>query len=92
MFFRSPNLDTALSYFAAMFSFQGGPQLLTPFLLALIAGSVAAQFLPGNKLERFAEKARDWHALPLGLMLGVGLLLIEMIGPQGVAPFIYFQF
>jgi alginate O-acetyltransferase complex protein AlgI len=92
VFFRSPDLDTALSYFSAMFSFQGGPQLLTPFLLALTAGSVAMQFLPGNKLERFAEKARDWHALPLGLMFGGGLLLIEMIGPRGVAPFIYFQF
>jgi len=28
----------------------------------------------------------------LGLMLGAGLLVIEMIGPEGVAPFIYFQF
>ena len=92
VFFRSPDLDTALTYFSAMFSFKGGPQYLTPFLLALTAGAVAMQFLPGNKIERFAEKAKDWHALPLGLIFGGGLLLIEMIGPRGVAPFIYFQF
>jgi alginate O-acetyltransferase complex protein AlgI len=92
VFFRSPQLDTALRYFAAMFSFQGGPHLLTPFLFALTAGAVAVQFLPGNKIERFAAKAGDWPAWTLGLMLGAGLLLIEMIGPQGVAPFIYYQF
>jgi D-alanyl-lipoteichoic acid acyltransferase DltB (MBOAT superfamily) len=92
IFFRSPELDTALTYFSTMFSFQGGPQMLTPFLFAITAGAVAVQFLPGNKIERFAEKARDLPAWSLGLLLGVGLLLIEMIGPEGVAPFIYFQF
>ena len=92
IFFRSPDLDTALNYFATMFSFRGGPDLLTPFLFLLTAGAVAVQFLPGRGIERFAEKAADWPALTLGLMLGIGLLLIEMIGPEGVAPFIYFQF
>jgi hypothetical protein len=28
----------------------------------------------------------------LGLLLGGGILAIEMIGPGGIAPFIYFQF
>jgi alginate O-acetyltransferase complex protein AlgI len=92
IFFRSPELDTALNYFAAMFSFSGGPHYLTPFLALLTAGSVAVQFLPGNKIERIAAKTRDLPALPLGLLFGGGLLLIEMIGPRGVAPFIYFQF
>lgn len=92
IFFRSPELDTALEFFATMFSFQGGADLLTPFLFLLTAGAVAVQFLPGRGIERFAEKAADWPALALGLMLGGGLLLIEMIGPTGVAPFIYFQF
>jgi len=92
IFFRSPNLDIALGYFTGMFAFRGGAELLTPFLLLLTAGSVAAQFLPGNKIERFADKACDWPVPVLGMMLGGGLLLIEMIGPEGVAPFIYFQF
>jgi D-alanyl-lipoteichoic acid acyltransferase DltB (MBOAT superfamily) len=92
IFFRSPNLEAVGDYYAQMFSFNGGAELLTPFVLALTVGSVAVQFLPGNKIERFAEKSRDWSALTLGLMLGFGLLAIEMIGPEGVAPFIYFQF
>jgi len=28
----------------------------------------------------------------LGFLLGFGILLIETIAPDGVAPFIYFQF
>lgn len=91
IFFRSPDLATALAYFSAMFSFHGGPQLLTPFLLALTVGAVAMQFLPGGGLERFAAKMR-LPAVPVGLVIGGGLLLIEMIGPEGVAPFIYYQF
>ncbi len=92
IFFRSPELETAMSYFYAMFAFQGGSHLMTPFLLALIAGSLAMHFRPGNGIERMAERICDWPAPALGLMLGGGLLLIEFIGPEGVAPFIYFQF
>ena len=92
VFFRSPEFSTATAYFHAMFAFQGGAQLLTPFLLALTVGSVAMHFLPGNVIEKAAERVRDWPAVSLGLMLGFGLLLTEMIGPEGVAPFIYFQF
>lgn len=92
VFFRSPELATATSYFHAMFAFQGGSNLLTPFVLALIVGALAVHFRPGNGIERMAERIRDWPALALGLMLGGGLLLIEFIGPEGVSPFIYFQF
>ena len=92
IFFRSPELDTALNYYAAMFAFHGGAQLLTPFLLLLTAGSMALQFLPGNGIDKLAEKTRDLPAPLLGLVFGGGLLLIEMIGPRGIAPFIYFQF
>jgi D-alanyl-lipoteichoic acid acyltransferase DltB (MBOAT superfamily) len=92
VFFRSPELATAMDYFRAMVAFQGGAQLLTPFLLALTVGSVAVHFMPGNGIEKMAERMRDWQAVALGLTLGIGLLLIETIGPEGVAPFIYFQF
>jgi D-alanyl-lipoteichoic acid acyltransferase DltB (MBOAT superfamily) len=92
IFFRSPGLDTAQRYFAKMLSCTGEVELLTPFLLVLTAGAVAVQFLPGNLLERTAEKMLSLSAVSLGAILGAGILLIEFIGPDGVAPFIYFQF
>jgi alginate O-acetyltransferase complex protein AlgI len=92
VFFRSPELEAAFTYFATMFAFEGGARLLTPFLFALIVSAVAVQFLPGNGIERLAERARDLPSWVVGLMLGGALLAIQTIGPQGVAPFIYFQF
>jgi hypothetical protein len=75
-----------------MFSFAGGIEYLTPFLLLLTSGALAVQFLPGNLFERAAERLRDLPAGAIGVGLGGTLMLIEMIGPEGVAPFIYFQF
>ncbi|ARP98522.1 MBOAT family O-acyltransferase [Pseudorhodoplanes sinuspersici] len=92
IFFRSPDLEVATSYFEQMFSWTGSVHLFSPFLLILTAGSVAVQFLPGNTLEKTAEKLRNMPASILGLLFGGGLVLIEFIGPEGVAPFVYFQF
>jgi D-alanyl-lipoteichoic acid acyltransferase DltB (MBOAT superfamily) len=92
IFFRSPNLEVVADYYAQMFSFTGGVEYLTPFLLLLTAGALAAQFLPGNLFERAAQRLRNLPAGALGIALGGGLVLIEMVGPEGVAPFIYFQF
>ncbi len=92
VFFRSPDIGVAAAYFERMFSMAGGFELFTPFLLLITAGSVAVQFLPGNAIERTAERLRDASALSLGMLLGLGLLAIEFAGPEGVAPFVYFQF
>ncbi|MPZ55250.1 MAG: MBOAT family protein [Rhizobiales bacterium] len=92
IFFRSPDLDVATSYFEQMFSWAGSVHLFSPFLLVLTAGSVAVQFLPGNALEKTAERLRSVPASMLGLLFGGGLVLTKFIGPEGVAPFVYFQF
>lgn len=92
IFFRSPDIQAVWSYYAKMLSFTGSFEVFTPFLLLLTAGAVAVQFLPGNLFERTAEKLRDVPAFAFGLMLGGGLVLIDIAGPEGVAPFIYFQF
>ncbi len=92
IFFRSPELSTAVDYFRAMFAMRGDAELTTPFIAALTIASIAVHFMPGNGIERLAERMGNWSALALGLMFGFGLLGIAMIGPEGVAPFIYFQF
>jgi D-alanyl-lipoteichoic acid acyltransferase DltB (MBOAT superfamily) len=92
VFFRAPDMGVAASFFAQMVSGAGGIALFTPFLLLLTTGSVAVQFLPGNALERTAERLHTLSGLSLGILLGFGLVAIEFIGPEGVAPFVYFQF
>jgi alginate O-acetyltransferase complex protein AlgI len=92
IFFRSPGLETATSYFAAMAALTPGIVLFTPFMLLLVTGSLAAQFLPGDALERLAGRLCAVPTWALGLLLGGAILVIESIGPEGVAPFIYYQF
>jgi len=92
IFFRSPDIGIAWEYIVQMASFSGAMTHFSPFLLVLIAGSVALQFLPGDAHERVARKAA---ALPVpfaAALFAFALLLIEYAGPVGVAPFIYFQF
>ena len=60
--------------------------------LALIVTALAAQFVPrfvGDFVEyRFSRMAPIVQALGFGVFLAA----VQMFGPQGVAPFIYFQF
>ena len=61
-------------------------------LYALIAFGLAIQFTPPDTLQR---TDRLYHRLPgwaVGVLIGVTLLVIEAIGGDGAAPFIYFQF
>jgi len=41
---------------------------------------------------RMARRLEPFGPVALGIVLGFGILLIESVAPEGVAPFIYFQF
>ena len=92
IFFRSPDMYTVEIYFSRLFAWEGDLELTTPFLFLLIFGPVLVQFLPSNLMERAAETLQKAGALTIGLFVGITLLLMEALGPEGVAPFIYFQF
>ena len=51
-----------------------------------------AQFIPDSRSEDLKRWLNRRGILTQGLTFGVGLVLIDMFGPDGVAPFIYFQF
>jgi hypothetical protein len=65
---------------------------VTPAIVALIVAGIGVQYLP----EDFRLRLREWFAglRPVGMATALGLLLlvIDGLGPEGVAPFIYFQF
>ena len=57
-----------------------------------VVGTVALQYMPtslGGRVQR--EFARQPWAVQ-GAILGAVLLVITTLGPQGVAPFIYYKF
>jgi alginate O-acetyltransferase complex protein AlgI len=90
-------LFRAESFGMAMSLLQGlgrvGPMLLTtPFLLALIVGGLAMHWLPPRAIEGIAERLKPAPSLTVAILIGLSILLVEAVRPDGVAPFIYFQF
>ena len=72
---------------------RAGPALLvTPFVLVLIVGGLAMHWLPPRAVEGMAERLKTAPSITLGVLIGVAILLVEAMRPEGVAPFIYFQF
>jgi D-alanyl-lipoteichoic acid acyltransferase DltB (MBOAT superfamily) len=97
VFFRAPDVSFALDTLGQLLTGWGppphpGPSLVHPMVVFVIVGMIAIQFVP----ERLVMRAQEEYSR-LGLAwqaaaLGVALLFIDTLGPQGVAPFIYFQF
>ena len=92
IFFRAENFQVALAYLQGLADWSGPGRFTTPFLVFMVAGSLGAHFLPGDLVTRAAKALEPVGPIGLGFLLGFGILLIETVGPDGVAPFIYFQF
>jgi alginate O-acetyltransferase complex protein AlgI len=92
IFFRAESLDYALQYLNGLTDWSGPVERATPFLFALVTASIAAHFLSEDLVQRLSARLEDAGTLTLGAVLGFGILLIWAIAPEGVAPFIYFQF
>ena len=92
IFFRAETFGTAWEMLWRVLTAWDGAGALSPLLLIVIAGSIAAQFLPdrlsGSLRISFSRLAPAAQAATLA----VALVAIDILGPEGVSPFIYFQF
>ena len=92
VFFRATSVDEAFTLLGRLFASSGSSTGVSLLLILVIVGSVASQFVP----QRFPQKAEVWFAtwapaLQIAALAG-GLVLVDALGPEGIAPFIYFQF
>lgn len=92
IFFRADGFSTARDYLVGLFSAGGPSEHVTPFLTGLVALGLLFQFTPRDMGRELALGIRALPSPVLGLILGAGILLIWAVAPEGVAPFIYFQF
>jgi alginate O-acetyltransferase complex protein AlgI len=92
IFFRADSIPTAFDVIWGILASDKPSELVTPFLLLVIGLSIASQFVP----SRFAEQVQwRFSAMALGLQavaFAAALTVIDVLGPDGVPPFIYFQF
>lgn len=92
IFFRSEDFATAFTYLRELGRFTSEIYLASPFLVGLIALVLAAQFVPANCVERLANRLEVLPVWAIAGAFAVLLLAIDLVAPEGTAPFIYFQF
>jgi D-alanyl-lipoteichoic acid acyltransferase DltB (MBOAT superfamily) len=93
--FRGGNLETAaavLRGLAAWRSVVPGVTLWGVLPVAMVAAGFITQFFDGDRLWRAGRRLSAWPAWALGAAAAAALTAILALGPEGVAPFIYFQF
>lgn len=93
LFFRSETLDDAMTMFRQLFtSFLTPAPELNNVFIGVIVGALLAQMLSRTALERLQSNVSKLPVWVMALSFGAWMLVIDQFGPEGVAPFIYFQF
>ncbi|NLG35465.1 MAG: MBOAT family protein [Lentisphaerae bacterium] len=93
--FRGGNLETVVAILEGIAAWRTRvPEvhLWGAWPLAMVAAGFATQFLDGGRLWRTARRLPAWPAWAVGAAAALVLTAILALGPEGVAPFIYFQF
>jgi len=93
VFFRADSFETAVLYLGGLGAGWGdGVHQTTPFTLGLILFGLACQFVPADLGERLGGAAARLPIWSQGALAGCTIAAIDALGPDGIAPFIYFQF
>ena len=91
--FRADSLAGAGAVLARLVTGLGSVgDAVTPTLLALIALGIGIQYVPRALTARLESGLSRAGWVAQGLCLAAALFLIDYLGPQGVAEFIYFGF
>ncbi len=92
IFFRAESIGDAFTLLARLLTAPGDAPLVTAPVVAVVAAALGAQFVPESFTLRMQWLySRAGPALQAATF-AFGLVLVDALGPEGVAPFIYFQF
>jgi D-alanyl-lipoteichoic acid acyltransferase DltB (MBOAT superfamily) len=91
IFFRAATFDDALAFLTGLAG-GGSSAMLTPMLLFLILLGMTFHYMPRYSIQHVAMRVRTLPAPAVGLAAGLLILIVDAMRPEGVAPFIYYQF
>lgn len=95
VFFRATSWDNAMAFLGQLLFAGGVSQTLTHSAVAIaavIAVMIASQFVPDRIPARITQA---FATVPPALQMAVlaaGIVVVDALGPEGIAPFIYFRF
>jgi len=93
VFFRADSFANAADVLGRLWGHWGeGAALVTPAVILAIAVGIGGQYLPKGVGQSLMAGFSRWHPVAQGAALALALVIINSMGPQGVAPFIYFRF
>jgi alginate O-acetyltransferase complex protein AlgI len=92
VFFRAESLGGAFEILGRLGSGLGPSPAITALLVAVIVAVLVVQNLPGRVLDLATASAARLGPASTAVAAAVGLLLIDVFGPEGVPPFLYFGF
>ncbi len=92
VFFRAGSVSAAWTILTRAFTAWGPAPLVTPAIVLVIVAALAMQYVPRDVGRRLQVSFSNYAPVVQGAALAVVLLIADALGPQGIAPFIYFQF
>jgi alginate O-acetyltransferase complex protein AlgI len=93
IFFRADSFELAWEMISGLFTNWGAPSpLVTSGVLLAIVVGIGSQYLPARVPQLVMARFSRLPVLGQAVVLAFALMLTHAMGPEGVAPFIYFQF
>jgi D-alanyl-lipoteichoic acid acyltransferase DltB (MBOAT superfamily) len=93
VFFRADSFGTAGDILAQLVRGLGEPtQALSLTVIAAIAVGIGAQYVPTRAWDALMAVFSRQVVVVQGAALALTLLVVNVLGPAGVPPFIYFRF
>src|SRR5919198_430122 len=93
IFFRADSFGRAGQVITQLFTAWGRPSpLVTSSVVLAIIVRIGSQYLPRRGIAAVLEGFQRLPAVGQVAALAAGVMLVDTLGPPGVAPFIYFRF
>jgi len=92
VFFRAESFGKAGQMLSGLVTHWGAGSLVKPMVVFVILAMLASQFVPADLVDRVQVVFSRMAPAVQGVALAVAFLIIDALGPTGVAPFIYFRF
>jgi D-alanyl-lipoteichoic acid acyltransferase DltB (MBOAT superfamily) len=92
IFFRADSVGTAFDMIGGIVAGTQPSDLVTTLLVVTVGLMLASQFVPDRVVAQAQARFTALGAVAQVGVLAGALTIIDVLGPDGVAPFIYFQF
>ena len=93
IFFRADSLSTAWEIVTGLFTqWGGGAPLVTVGVVAAAAAGLLWQYVPARLGETVVARFSRLGVVAQSAALAASLTVVAALGPEGIAPFIYFRF